>query len=93
MATLPTPTRETMAIDPLGHSLVAELSIASLLIRLVIEIVSTHSSRISEDEIQPVSPHQYDMTSLEGVPPPEKDAISRKVKLQQSLFRNAEKVL
>ena len=63
--TLPTPTRETIAIVPFGHILVAELSIADLVILRVTDISSIHSSCMSEDEIQPIFPFQYDDISFE----------------------------
>ena len=87
IATLPTPTRETIAIVPLGHSLVAELSIAALVILLVTDISSIHSSCMSEDEIHPILPFQYADTSFEGVPPPQNEATLCSVAFFQESLR------
>ena len=92
-ATLPTPTRDTIAIVPGGHNLVAELIIAVSLIFRVTEIASTHSSWMSEDDIHPILPFQYDGTSFEGVPPPQKVAILRKSAFSHLELLNRQNIL
>ena len=86
-ATFPTPTRETIAIVPFGHILVAELSIAELVILRVTDISSIHSSCMSDDEIQPIFPFQYDDISFEGVPPPQNEAIFLSAAFSQDALR------
>lgn len=86
-ATLPTPTRDTIAIVPFGHILVAELSIADFVILRVTEISSIQPSCMSDDEIQPIFPFQYDDISFEGVPPPQNEAIFLSVAFFQDSLR------